>query len=190
MPRDKSALMARMTPSISQITRNLYLGNVSASLDPQTLQEHGVTAIVSVIQDRYSWWTRPQNAAIVPPEAHLFVPCQDSPKMQILQELGRICDFIDKGLVSEDGERAGTVFVHCEAGMSRSATVVVAYLMRTRRKGLQTTLNLVHTQRAIAPSNNFMEQLKVWEAVEYDIWEGGKPKAEYQAFLDKRRAQP
>ena len=81
------------------------------------------------------------------------------------------------------------VLVHCDRGMSRSATALIAYLMRTHRLCFSDALASVKEKRHIKPNQNFKEQLQVWEAVGYEIWEdfeGRIPKAEYAAYLAKR----
>lgn len=84
------------------------------------------------------------------------------------------------------------VLVHCERGVSRSPTAVIAYLMRKHRKSRDTVLAEVRAKRRIKPSRNFMNQLEVWEQVEYEPWEDEDkmiPKAPYKAFLEARAAQ-
>ena len=83
------------------------------------------------------------------------------------------------------------VLVHCERGVSRSPTAVIAYLMRKHRKSRDTVLAEVQDKRKIKPSRNLMNQLEVWEQVEYELWEDEDktmPKAPYKAFLEARAA--
>lgn len=80
-------------------------------------------------------------------------------------------------------------FVHCDRGVSRSARVLIAYLMRTYRWSFNDAFASVAEKRRIKPNENFKEQLQVWEAVGCEIWgdsEGKIPKAEYAAYLGKR----
>lgn len=61
--------------------------------------------------------------------------------------------------------------------------------MRKNHTGLEETLAGVREKRKVKRSKNFMEQLGVWEAVGYEIWEDKEkkmPKPQYQLFLDKR----
>jgi hypothetical protein len=54
--------------------------------------------------------------------------------------------------------------VHCLAGISRSVTVTVAYLMQTLHKSLDEAYDLVRAQKSnIAPNFNFMGQLLDFE---------------------------
>lgn len=56
------------------------------------------------------------------------------------------------------------VFVHCYAGVSRSVTIVVAYLMRFWGWGLKVAIAFVQAKRIVAkPNDGFMEQLRKYE---------------------------
>lgn len=61
-------------------------------------------------------------------------------------------------------EAKGTVFVHCGRGVSRSATLVIAYLMHYDGKMFQDALTLVNRQRRCAyPNIGFQLQLQYFE---------------------------
>jgi hypothetical protein len=96
--------------------------------------------------------------------------------MNLLPDLARICDFMD----SVQADTASlplnntNVLVHCDMGISRSSTVMIAYLMRTHGWDFDKTLAFVKEKRRIRPNENFVEQLKVWDEVKYDIWENDK----------------
>ncbi|KAK3291560.1 protein-tyrosine phosphatase-like protein [Chaetomium fimeti] len=176
---------ARFT-SCSRIIPNLFLGNVVASYHIPTLQEHDISAVVSVIEDNNPRWELQEYRALIPAENHLIVPAGDTDTQDLLVHLQQICDFIDAQ--HEVGRR---VLVHCIAGVSRSPTVVVAYLVRKWRKGLDKTLKYVKGKRKeVRPSPNFMEQLRVWEEVAYEMWEDSDAKTAkdpYQAYLERRK---
>jgi len=61
--------------------------------------------------------------------------------------------------------RGGSVLVHCYAGRSRSATIVVAYVAAVQGVSISTALDLVQSRRPVAqPNMNFMRQLLAMEA--------------------------
>ncbi|KAK3376093.1 protein-tyrosine phosphatase-like protein [Lasiosphaeria ovina] len=84
----------------------------------------------------------------------------------------------------------GRVLVHCSEGVSRSPTVVVAYLMRKHRSTAAAVLRDVKRRRRVVdPNCNFLEQLHLWEELQYDVWEDAArqvPKPLYRLFLESR----
>jgi len=61
-------------------------------------------------------------------------------------------------------QSTGGVLVHCYAGVSRSTTIVLAYLMARRGMRLAEALALVKAARpAVCPNQGFMEQLRHYE---------------------------
>lgn len=58
----------------------------------------------------------------------------------------------------------GRVLVHCYAGISRSATICLAYIMKSKRLTLDTAFDFVKSKRnVISPNLNFMQQLMEFE---------------------------
>ena len=53
--------------------------------------------------------------------------------------------------------------VNCWQGASRSATVVLAFLMQHHDMDLMTALKMVKTKRDIRPNNGFLKQLVLLE---------------------------
>lgn len=61
-------------------------------------------------------------------------------------------------------QSGGRVLVHCQAGISRSATICLAYLMHTQRVKLDEAFNFVKQRRqVISPNLAFMGQLLQFE---------------------------
>lgn len=68
-------------------------------------------------------------------------------------------DFI-RDAIAKDGK----VFVHCYAGVSRSATIVIAYLMFEHGLSYSAAIKLVKSKRPfINPNDGFRKQLLLFE---------------------------
>jgi len=192
--------------SISRIIPGVYLGNIIASHHIPTLQSHDIGAIVSLLEERHPRWATARFQAQIPSSdngnlsseenekenRHLFIPAFDSDTQDLLVHLQTVCEFIDAQIAA-----GRNVLVHCIAGVSRSPTVVTAYLMRKWSKGADKTLAYVAgKRREVRPSENFVAQLRVWEQVGWNIWReeevsgdgARRPKKAYQEFLKRGAA--
>lgn len=85
---------------------------------------------------------------------HILI--EDSQTEDMLQHLDAATDFIHN--------HKGEVLVHCAAGISRSSTVCIAYLMRFQGYTLEDAFALCQKARPIVqPNEGFMEQLRQYE---------------------------
>jgi len=95
----------------------------------------------------------------------MVIPVQDSEYADILIHLPDACRFIQKAV--DDG---GHVLVHCRMGISRSATVIAAYLMSTRHIPVQKALAIIKRARPqIQPNYGFIKELHAFEACHYSV---------------------
>uniref|UniRef100_A0A453KC68 protein-tyrosine-phosphatase n=1 Tax=Aegilops tauschii subsp. strangulata TaxID=200361 RepID=A0A453KC68_AEGTS len=94
----------------------------------------------------------------------MAVPLRDTEEENLLDHLEPCLDFID------EGRKAGSVLVHCFAGVSRSATIITAYLMRTEQKSLDEALeSLKEINESVCPNDGFLDQLKLFEEMGFKI---------------------
>lgn len=67
-------------------------------------------------------------------------------------------DFISNGL------HHGSVLVHCQRGVSRSATAVIMYLMKKANMTMNQSLELCQRRRSMVdPNSAFLDQLRTYE---------------------------
>ena len=70
-------------------------------------------------------------------------------------------DFIDGALKKSEDT---VVLVHCQAGMSRSATILASYLMKLKGLTSDEALTLLKSKRSkVSPNGGFLLQLKSYE---------------------------
>lgn len=85
----------------------------------------------------------------------LHVPIHDLPSENIKEWFDETYDFI---------RNHNTVYVHCAAGMSRSVSIVVAYLMKRYNWSLKDALEFLRSKRPCENINDgFRRQLKAYE---------------------------
>ena len=144
---------------LDEITKNIYLGDYSASLDTRQLKDKGIKKVLTVMDY--------QNGPNYNPEEfiHKRFNINDFSYQNFIQYFGECLNFIK-------GEEK--VLVHCMAGASRSATIVIAYLMWTNKMKFDDALNFVKSKRPIVyPNDGFQKQLKIFEKLlednNYDI---------------------
>ena len=138
-----------MLNDIDEIIENLYLGNFSASENIQQLKDLGIKKDLSVID--FNDFPNYKDENII----HKSVEVSDFDHQNIIQYFGECLNFIK-------GEEK--ILVHCMAGASRSATIVIAYLMWIEKMKFDDALNFVNSKRPIVdPNDGFREQLKIFE---------------------------
>ena len=66
--------------------------------------------------------------------------------------------------MQEATDEGGTVLVHCAAGISRSGSMMVAYVMQKEKMSLEESLKYVQARRKkVFPNKGFMKQLEEFE---------------------------
>lgn len=117
-----------------------------------------------------------------------LIKLSDYNDVNILQILPEACDFIRASLSNSDGG----VLVHCRKGISRSGSVVVAYLMQELGLGFDEALQKAKGARSkIWPNRGFTEQLKMWRDINYTLVdENGCEKTLYAEWRTKARFRP
>ena len=134
--------------NMSQVTENLYIGNIYAAQDMKKLLKVGIKKVLSLITD---------NQLLLYPAdiEHKLICIPDLPRENIIQYFGECLLFID------DNKK---ILVHCVAGASRSATIVIAYIMwKNQLEFLEAIEYIKRIRPIINPNYGFIRQLKMFE---------------------------
>lgn len=130
----------------------LYLGCRRVASNVARLKESGVTRILNVTSEA-------SECQHLPEFAYQQISVEDSHEVNMLQHLPRAFAFIEEARHSD-----GKVLVHCHAGMSRSVTVIIAYLMKYHDHTLNSAYDHVKKQKSnISPNFSFLKQLLEFE---------------------------
>ncbi|CAG8681443.1 5229_t:CDS:1 [Funneliformis mosseae] len=93
------------------------------------------------------------------PPKYLKIDIADDPSSNIYKHFGECIGFIENAKSTN-----GRVYIHCQAGISRSVTIVIAYLMSSQKISYKQALDLVKEKRRIArPNFGFIQQLHKFE---------------------------
>uniref|UniRef100_UPI0037E75B89 dual specificity protein phosphatase 2 n=1 Tax=Semicossyphus pulcher TaxID=241346 RepID=UPI0037E75B89 len=129
----------------------LFLGSAIHSSRRETLKAAGITAVLNVSSTCPNFYEGEFE--------YLRLTVEDSLAADIRACFSTAIAFIDS--VKQSG---GRVLVHCQAGISRSATICLAYLMHTQRVRLDEAFDFVKQRRqVISPNLAFMGQLLQFE---------------------------
>jgi protein-tyrosine phosphatase len=132
-----------------EVIPRLWLGSEDAAhSDLATIQKHNISHILVV-----GFGLSTLHAEHL---KYAQVNAIDLPVYSILKDVPKCMDFIESGLNEGSG-----VLVHCARGVSRSASIVIAYIMVSKKVSYEEAYNIVRTARKIiSPNSNFTAELK------------------------------
>lgn len=138
----------QVSMDVSEILPHLYLGAKAVSEDWDALTELGIRNIINCT-------TEPRSHFADRGVNYFQVSVEDDPNANIEPFFISCADFVERARESQS-----KVLVHCTMGMSRSSTVVVAYLMQHEKMCLRDAMALAKERRAmVSPNSGFMRQL-------------------------------
>jgi protein-tyrosine phosphatase len=142
----------------TQIEENLYLGSEDAGIDCKPHTEKEITHIlIPAHLGRSDWKKYPEH--LIYSKHHIL----DFAEFPIIQFFPPLISFIENALEQQKGK----ILIHCAQGQSRSATIVIAYLMKKHNWTFQESFSFVQKQRNIKPK--FETQLKLWYELKFDL---------------------
>lgn len=131
----------------------VFIGDIASAYNRDELKALGITHVITAILG--------VNAPFPEDFVYLTLPVRDVESEDMMQHLETTTDFINDAIQS-----GGKVLVHCVCGVSRSATIVAAWLMRTHELDVDTTISQLQAARAcVDPNPAFRQQLERWAAL-------------------------
>ncbi|KAF9564979.1 tyrosine/serine/threonine protein phosphatase pps1 [Mortierella alpina] len=159
----------------SRILPFLYLGNLAHASNPGLLKSLGIQYVLSVGEEAHGLLdaeclpasegdkdvTKAKNAGSTGFRVKLVDDMFDNGVDSLWRHIENCVDFVDEARRSNS-----RVLIHCRVGVSRSATIVIAYLMAHYNLSLVEAYLMVRARRLsviIQPNLLFMYELLQWE---------------------------
>ncbi|XP_056629444.1 dual specificity protein phosphatase 26-like isoform X1 [Triplophysa dalaica] len=133
-----------------EVWPKLYIGDMNIAENLAELQKHHFTHILNCAQSSRRGGEIYDGMGIT----YLGIDAQDTPTFDMSAHFKTAAEFIHKAL-----KGGGKILVHCHVGVSRSATIVLAYLMLKHNMTLVESINMVKEGRGIIPNRGFLRQL-------------------------------
>ncbi|XP_008171693.2 dual specificity protein phosphatase 26-like [Chrysemys picta bellii] len=138
---------------VDEVWPNLYLGDILIAHDKEELRKLGITHVLNAA---HSTWESKGDQAFYGQEIHYCgIAAEDSTDFNLREHFYPASEYINKALSALNGK----ILVHCVVGKSRSATLVLAYLMIYHHFSLTDAVQRVIKHRAISPNRGFLKQL-------------------------------
>jgi hypothetical protein len=145
---DINVMISKANEEINHIIDNIYLGDCSHTQDE--LLKLGISYVFNMTPNHY----REYDKLI-----EVKIPLEDSFKQNITDifptAIEQVKELNDEGL---------KIYIHCYAGISRSASFVIYYLMKYHKMKFEDAFKYVRERRyCVQPNASFVEQLKYLE---------------------------
>ena len=138
------------------IDDRLFLGDYNAATRKKIMKDLKISHIVDCTREPNEF--EHDNALTI---KYFQVPVLDTDTDLIALYFDAAIAFIDNAIESNASNK---VFIHCRAGVSRSSTVTIAYLMKAHNMNIDVALKYVQERRScIEPNEGFRIQLHHFE---------------------------
>lgn len=139
------ANMGNLIDMFNEVYHNIYIGG--APNDNATFPS--VDAVLNL---------RAESQLTLNCKATLWMPIWDRPPFPGLDWLWQAVKFLEANQESD-----WTTYVHCNAGLSRSSMVVIAFLMKKENITMEEAWKIINAKRPAVPNPSFCLGLVEWE---------------------------
>ncbi|ODN06105.1 Dual specificity phosphatase DUPD1 [Orchesella cincta] len=144
---------------MDEVYPGIYVGDEASAKDTKGLELAGITHVLNA-----SYITSASSLGVNTSAQFyqirsfkcefLGIPALDIMTFKISPFFDQAANFIESALNSN-----GKVLVHCYMGVSRSATLVMAYLMLKKKMSATEALSQLRTARNVFPNDGFMDEI-------------------------------
>ncbi|KAG1730817.1 uncharacterized protein EDB91DRAFT_1059141 [Suillus paluster] len=139
---------------MDEVVPGVWIGDLKSASDVKGLKERNIFSIVTAMRGKVTI-----HATFNKYQINVDDSANEDVLVHFLPSISFIQNELDKGR---------GVLVHCGAGISRSATIVAAYLMYSLQLDPASAVDMIRKVRPIVePNEGFMEQLMVFYRASY-----------------------
>jgi hypothetical protein len=132
----------------NEVYPNIYVGNLSSSMNSDELYTNGITHVMSVMNGSICW--------NYPNIKYSIYHINDDSWTDISKHFESAIGFIENAINNN-----GKVLVHCKEGVSRSVTMVMVYIIYKERISPSAALDMIKKIRSkVQPNKGFMRHLQ------------------------------
>ena len=162
-PKSENMKLNKQSYPNQILNDELFLGNIDHATSKEILKNLKITHILNI--------TMQNNAFEHDKELnidYLHCPIFDGPSQPISIYFEKGINFINNALIknntNNNNQIINRVLVHCQAGISRSSTMIIAYLMKIHKMTYDDAYQYTQKRREIIqPNYGFIQQLKLYE---------------------------
>jgi len=130
---------------------SIFCGNARSAASPKLLQDHNIRSVLNV-SEQIRFRRVPEGTQKI---LYYYYPLSDYGDT-LLSEVMEEC-FLP---LDEARQHKFNILVHCQGGVNRSPTIVIAYLMTRLRWSLKKAFDYVHERRPVmSPHELYIKQL-------------------------------
>lgn len=133
------------TVPVCVLPSKLYIGDRCSAISEEVLNQYGITHIIVA--------GRGLKNVVFPTKSYLFLEIDDSLEQNMKVPFKLANKFIL--------EATGNVLVHCYSGISRSASIVLSYMIDKCKMSYENAYDKLYSvSPRIHPNSNFVKQLR------------------------------
>ncbi len=144
--------------TVSRVDENIYIGGYLAAANLNFIRKKNIKRVVKLFADDSTYYGGYHRH---PRVKYLVIDAKDSPEYNIQTNFLTTMMFIREGL-----KRREKILVHCHAGVSRSATIVLIHLIVNQGYNLKSALaHLQKVRPVVNPNSGFFRQLEHYDQI-------------------------
>ncbi|XP_049591678.1 dual specificity phosphatase 29-like [Syngnathus scovelli] len=140
----------------NQVWPNVFIGDEKTALERPGLKKLGITHVLNAAEGKYNNVLTGAEYYTGMNIQYFGVEADDKPTFDISQFFCPATQFISEALRQPQNK----VLVHCVMGRSRSASLVLAYLMMEQGLTVVDSIEHVKQRRCVLPNHGFLKQLR------------------------------